>query len=127
MKNNDKASISLKKIVCISIILIFLLSVGVMAGNVKVNNVKIVLSSGYEMDVLTTKTSVKDILDENHIVLLEDEKVTPDTSEELSDNNTIIISKESENVEISDKRIEKSSDSNNRRCIRIIILQLLKK
>ena len=109
MKNNDKASISLKKIVCISIILIFLLSVGVMAGNVKVNNVKIVLSSGYEMDVLTTKTSVKDILDENHIVLLEDEKVTPDTSEELSDNNTIIISKESEEVEVYEN-IEKSSD-----------------
>ena len=109
MKNNDKASISLRKIVCISIILIFLLGIGVMAGNVKVNNVKIVLSSGYEIDVLTTKTSVKDILDENHIVLLEDEKVTPDTSEELSDNNTIVISKESEEVEVSEN-IEKSSD-----------------
>ena len=109
MKNNDKASISLKKIVCISIVLIFLLSVGVMAGNVKVNNVKIVLSSGYEKEILTTKTSVKEILDENHIVLLEDEKVTPDTSEELSDNNTIIISKESEDVEVSEN-VEKSSD-----------------
>ena len=109
MKNNDKASISLKKIVCISITLIFLLSVGVMAGNVKVRNVKIVLSSGYEMDILTTKTSVKDILNENHIVLLEDEKVTPDTTEELSDNNTIIISKESEEVEISEN-VEKSSE-----------------
>lgn len=109
MKNNDKASIPLRKIVCISIILIFLLSIGVMAGNVKVNNVKIVLSSGYEMNILTTKTSVKDILDENHIVLLEDEKVTPDTSEELSDNNTIIISKESEEVEVYEN-IEKSSD-----------------
>ena len=109
MKNNDKASISLKKIVCISIILIFLLSVGVMAGNVKVNNVKIVLSSGYEMEILTTKTSVKDILEENHIVLLEDEKVTPNTTEELSDNNTIIISKESEDVEVSEI-VEKSSD-----------------
>ena len=109
MKKDDKASISLKKIVCISVILIFLLSVGVMAGNVKVNNVKIVLSSGYEMDVFTTKTSVKDILDENHIVLLEDEKVTPDTTEELSDNNTIIISKESEDVGVFEK-IEKSSE-----------------
>ncbi len=109
MKNDDKASISLKKIVCISIILIFLLGVGVMAGNVKVNNVKIVLSSGYEMDVVTTKTSVKEILDENHIVLLEDEKVTPDTSENLSDNNTIIISKENEEVEVSEN-VEKSSD-----------------
>ena len=109
MKNDDKASISLRKIVCISIILIFLLSVGVMAGNVKVNKVKIVLASGYETEILTTKTSVKDILDENHIVLLEDEKVTPNTSEELSDNMTIIISKESDDVEISES-IEKSSD-----------------
>ena len=107
MKNNDKASISLKKIVCISIVLIFILSVGVMAGNVKVNNVKIVLSSGYEMDILTTKTSIKDILDENHIVLLENEKVTPKASEELSDNNTIIIS--TENIEVTEK-VEKSSE-----------------
>ena len=80
-----------------------------MAGNVSLRNVKIVLSSGYEMDILTTKTSVKEILEENHIVLLEDEKVTPDTSEELSDNNTITISKESEDVEVSDK-VEKSSE-----------------
>ena len=98
MKIDDKASISLKKIICISIILIFLLSVGVMAGNVQVRNVKIVLSSGYEMDILTTKTSVRDILEENHIVLLEDEKVTPKASEEISDNNTITISKDSEEI-----------------------------
>ena len=109
MRGNDKASISLRKIVCISIIFIFILSVGVMAGNVSLRNVKIVLSSGYEMDILTTKTSVKEILEENHIVLLEDEKVTPDTSGELSDNNTITISKESEDVEVSDK-VEKSSE-----------------
>lgn len=109
MKNNDRASISLRKIVCISIILIFLLSVGVMAGNVKVRNVKIILSSGYEQEILTTKTSVKEILDENHIVLLEDEKVTPKASEQLSDNNTIVISKENEEVEVSEK-VEKSSE-----------------
>lgn len=99
MKNDDKASISLKKIVCISIVLIFLLGIGVMAGNVKVNNVKIILSSGYEMNVLTTKTSVKEILEENHIILLEDEKVTPTQEEEISDNKTIIISKKTENIE----------------------------
>ena len=109
MKKNDIASISLKKIVCISLILIFALSVGVMAGNIELKNVKIVLANGYEMDVLTAKTRVKEILDENHIILLEDEKVSPDTSEELSDNNTIIISKESENVEIPETT-EKSSD-----------------
>lgn len=109
MKNDDKASISLKKIVCISIVLIFLLGIGVMAGNVKVNNVKIVLSSGYEMNVLTTKTMIKDILEENHIILLEDEKVTPSEEEELSDNKTIIITKASENV-IEVAEVENSSD-----------------
>lgn len=109
MKNDDKASISLKKIVCISIILIFLLGIGVMAGNVKVNNVKIVLSSGYEMDVLTTKTNIKEILDENHIILLEDEKVTPSEDEELTDNKTIVITKDTESVEIATE-VESSSD-----------------
>lgn len=107
MKNDDKASISLKKIVCISIILIFLLGIGVMAGNVKVNNVKIVLSSGYEMDVLTTKTNIKEILKENHIILLEDEIVTP--SEELSDNKTIVITKGSESVVVATE-VENSSN-----------------
>ena len=98
MNNNDKASISIRKIVCISIVLIFLLGIGVMAGNVKVNNVKIVLSSGYEMNILTTKTSIKEILEENHIILLEDEKVTPAQDEELSDNKTIVISKKDEDL-----------------------------
>lgn len=109
MKNDDKASISLKKIVCISMILIFLLGIGVMAGNVRVNNVKIVLSSGYEMNVLTTKTVIKDILEENHIILLEDEKVTPSGEEELSDNKTIIITKASENV-VEIAEVENSAD-----------------
>lgn len=98
MNNNDKASISIRKIVCISIVLIFLLGIGVMAGNVKVNNVKIVLSSGYEMNILTTKTKIKEILEENHIILLEDEKVTPAQDDELSDNKTIIISKKDEDL-----------------------------
>lgn len=109
MKNDDKASISLKKIVAISIILIFLLGIGVMAGNVKVNNVKIVLSSGYEMNVLTTKTTIKDILEENHIIILEDERVTPSVEEELSDNRTITISKVSENI-VEVAEVENSSD-----------------
>lgn len=101
MKNDDKASISLKKIICISIVLIFFLGIGVMAGNVKVNNVKIILSSGYEMDVLTTKTNVKEILEENHIILLEDEKVTPNEEEDILDNKTIIISKMTEDIQLS--------------------------
>lgn len=97
MKMNDKASVSLKKVLVISIVFIFFVtSATVFAGNVQATNVKIILSSGYEMNVLTTKRKVSEILDENHIVLLEDEKTVPDKNEELSDNNTIRITKESE-------------------------------
>ncbi|MFQ8988788.1 MAG: G5 domain-containing protein, partial [Intestinibacter sp.] len=96
MKNDDKASISLKKIICISILFIFIMAVAVTAGNVKLNNVKISLASGYEMNVLTSKKTVAEILDENHIILLEDEKVVPDLDSELSDNNTIKITKKTE-------------------------------
>ena len=43
------------------------------------------------MNVLTTKTKVSEILDENHIILLEDEKTVPDKNSELTDNKTIKI------------------------------------
>ena len=109
MVNDDKASISLKKIVCITIIFLFLTGIVVFAGNIKFNNVKILLSSGYEMNVLTNKTKISEILDDNHIILLEDEKVVPGLEEVLPSNNTIRICKqEEETVEIA-KEVENSS------------------
>ena len=57
------------------------MSAAVFAGNVKLNNVKIILASGYEMNVLTSKTKIADILDDNHIILLEDEKVLQECKE----------------------------------------------
>lgn len=101
MKNDDKASISLKKIICISIVFIIIMTAVVAAGNVKLNNVKIILASGYEMNVLTTKNKVSEILEDNHIILLDDEKVIPDLESELSDNNTIkILNKDEEEIEV---------------------------
>lgn len=91
MKKDDKASISLKKVISISIILLFVMGIGVMAASSKLNSVKIILSNGYEMDVLTSKTKVSDILDENHIILLPNETVIPGVDEEISDNKTIKI------------------------------------
>lgn len=99
MKKDDKASISLKKVIGISLIIIFLAGIGVMATNTKLNNVKIILSNGYEMNVLTSKTKISEILDENHIILLPDEKSTPDGEAELSSNKTIRISKTEEKVQ----------------------------
>lgn len=93
-KKPEKSMISLKKILVISIVFIILMGMmGVMATNVQVKNVKIILSSGYEMNVMTTNTKIADILKENNIILLDGESVTPDENEELSDNKTITITK----------------------------------
>ncbi len=91
MKKDDKASISLQKVISVGIILIFLMGITVFAVNSKVTNVKIILSNGYEITVLTSKTKVSDILDENHIILLPNEQVTPNLEDDISDNKTIRI------------------------------------
>lgn len=96
MNKNSKASVSVVKILAISLVLISLTSIGVMATNAKVTNVKILLSNGYEMEVLTAKTLVQDILNENHIVVEEDEVVIPDLTSQISDNKTIKIYKNGE-------------------------------
>lgn len=95
MIKNEKASLSIKRIACIALLLIFIFGVAVMASNVQVNNIKIVLSNQYEMNVLTTKTKVSDILEESHIVILPEETVIPNLEAELTDNKTITITKAS--------------------------------
>lgn len=97
MNKDDKASISLKKVICISLIIVFFAGIGVMATNTKLNNVKIILSNGYEMNVVTSKTKISEILEEKHIILLPDEKSTPDGETELPSNNTIRITKKDDN------------------------------
>ena len=96
MRKDDKASISLKKVLSVSIILLLFMGLSVMAVNSKVNNVKIILSNGYEMDVLTTKEKVADILNDNHVILLPDEKVIPGLESNISDNKTIRITTDDE-------------------------------
>ena len=104
MNKNEKASIGLFRILIISLVVIFAMGIAVMASNAKLTNVKIILSSGYEMTVLTSKTKVSEILEENHIVLEENELVSPDLEEEISQNKTIRISSDPEElVEVSEK------------------------
>ena len=93
MIKNVKASLSVRKIAFIAILLILICGVGVMATNVKLNNVKIVLSNNYEMNILTTKTKISEILEENHIVVLPEENVIPNLDSEISENKTITITK----------------------------------
>ena len=88
----ENTILSLKKILIISLIFFLIASMmGVMASNGQLKNVKIVLSSGYEMNIMTSKSTVEEILKENNIIVLEEENVTPNINEELSDNKTIII------------------------------------
>lgn len=90
----EKSILSVKKILIIAIIFIMLTGMmGVMASNERLVSVKIVLSSGYEMDIMTTQRKVSKILSDNHIVVLDGETVVPDLESELSDNKTITITK----------------------------------
>lgn len=94
MKKDDKASISLKKVLVVSIVFLLLMGISVFAVGTKVKNVKIILSDGYEMNVLTTKEKVSDILNENYILLLDNEIVIPSLESNISDNKTIKITTE---------------------------------
>ena len=90
MKNNLKSS-SMKKIIFISLIFIIILGISVLAGNVKLRNVNIKFSNNHEITVLTAKTKIADILEENHIVLEENETVTPALASEITNTNEIVI------------------------------------
>lgn len=95
-KNNTECH-SKRKIIFIVVILVFFLGAGVIAGNLDpINNIKITFSNNHEINVLTTKSTVEEILKENHIEILEDELVVPNLTSNVSDNDTIKILKESE-------------------------------
>ena len=96
MKKEEIASISIMKIICVSIILVLISGIGVMAVSTNVNDVQIVLQNGYELTALTSKTKVSEILEENNIVLAEDEKTIPSIDEEITTENTIKIVKKTE-------------------------------
>ena len=83
MKNEEKASISIMKIICVSIILVLISGIGVMAVSTNLKDVKIVLQNGYELTVLTAKSTISEVLEENNILLEENQKAIPDSSEEV--------------------------------------------
>lgn len=93
MKIDDKASISVRKIILMALVFAIILGVTALASNVKINSVKIKFSNNHEITVMTSKTKVADILEENHIILEEDETVLPSLEEKITDSNKIIISK----------------------------------
>lgn len=101
MKNEEKASISIMKIICVSIILVLISGIGVMAVSTNLKDVKIVLQNGYELTVLTAKSTISEVLDENNIVLDENQKTIPDSSEEVTAGSVIkIVDKSYNEVQI---------------------------
>lgn len=112
MKREEKASISIIKIICVSLIMILLSGIGAMAVNSNLKDVRIILQNGYEMTTLTAKTTVEEILAENNIVLEENQKTIPDPSEEISAGQSIQITDKSYNevqiAKISEEGVETS-------------------
>lgn len=94
MKTDKKLSIKIiRKIVFVCIILICLFTVGVLAGNSNLNNVKIVFADDTEISVMTANVKISDILAENHIILLPDEVVEPDLNANIDITKKITINK----------------------------------
>ncbi len=101
MRKEEKASISISKIICISIILILISGICVMAVNTNLKEVRIILKNGYELSVLTSKNTVNEVLDENNIIIEENQKTIPDTKEEIKSGSVIkIVDKSYNEVQI---------------------------
>jgi 3D (Asp-Asp-Asp) domain-containing protein len=97
MKTDLKLSSKIiRKVVFISIILICILGAGVMAAKSDLNSVTIVFTDDCETSVMTSKIKVSDILEENHIILLDDEVVTPSLDSNIDVTKTIKIQKATE-------------------------------
>ena len=107
MNKKDRASISIMKIIGVSLIIIFILGITVMASDINVRTVEITLANGYQMTVITTKTNVEEILEDNNIILEEDEKVSPNLEENINESNQILITDKS----VQEVQIAKISES----------------
>ena len=78
MKSENKVSVKiLRKIGFISLIIIIALTIGDHATKKEVNYVTISFPEGYETTVVTSEVKVSKILAENHIIVLQDEDVSP--------------------------------------------------
>ena len=110
MKTDKKLSIKIiKKIVFICIILISVFTVGVMAARSEVNSITIVFADDCETTVMTSKVKVSEILEENHIILLPDEIVTPSWDSNIDLTRKIIISKNIEERVVVAENVESVS------------------
>lgn len=93
MKTDKKISVNIiKRIILMVIILISLLTLGVIGTNLNINYIKIVFDDS-EITVMTSKTKVSEILEENKIVVLNNEYVYPTLDSNIDISKTIKITK----------------------------------
>lgn len=115
MHMKNKGKFALIKVIIICLILIALSGAGVMAVATGLNTVTIELSDGYSLKVFTSKTNVKQILEDNNILINEGEKVSPNLTEEIGKNKIIKISNKSEQeievAKISESGVEATLES----------------
>ena len=115
MHMKNKGKFALIKVIIICLILIALSGAGVMAVTTGLNTVTIELSNGYSLKVFTSKTNVKQILEDNNILINEGEKVSPNLTEEIGKNKIIKISNKSEQeieiAKISESGVEATLES----------------
>ena len=110
MKTEDKLSIRIiRKIAFVSIIFICILAIGVIAAKSDVNSIKIVFADDCETTVMTSKTVVSEILEENHIILESDEDVHPNLDSNIDLTKTITISKRTAEKKIVAEEVESIS------------------
>lgn len=91
MKTNERASFQVLKITIVTLVLMLVFSVAVRAFNSELNSVKIILANNYEMNIITSKTKISEILEENHIVILPEETVYPNKDSEIGEDKIIRI------------------------------------
>ena len=114
MNKKDRGSISIMKIIGVSLIFILIFGISVMATEIDMKSVEITMSNGYTMTVVTTKTNVAEILRDNNIYIEEDERVNPSLESDITENQKIVITNKSEQevqiARISESGIETSLD-----------------
>ena len=96
MNKKDRESISILKIIGVSLIFILIFGVSVMATEIDMKSVEITMSNGYTMTVVTIRTNVAEILKDNNIYLEEDEKVNPSLESDITENQKITITNKSD-------------------------------
>lgn len=115
MKKRSKKPFSVMRIIFLCAMLILLSGAGVMTMATKVNSVTITLADGYEMTVLTSKTTVSEILANNNIILQENEKSIPDLNSQITEAKEIKITNRNEQeieiAKISESGVETTLDS----------------